>query len=76
MNPTLFYVTDLNAVDGDVDCVEAHSPGGPVGAVGPVCVGPDQHVLTGPGGREKQGWKRFTPNEQTRFPPTSHQILS
>lgn len=40
--------TDLDAINGDVDGVEPHGPGSPVGAVGAVRVGPDQHVLTGP----------------------------
>lgn len=37
----------FNAVNCDVDCVKAHCSRGPVGTVGSISVGTDQHVLTG-----------------------------
>lgn len=40
-------LADLNAVNCDVDCVKAHCSRGPVGTVGSISVGTDQHVLTG-----------------------------
>lgn len=39
--------TYFNAIDGDMDCIEADGSWGPVSAVGPVGVGTDEHVLTG-----------------------------
>lgn len=43
-SPSLAY---LNAVNCDVDCVKAHCSRGPVGTVGSISVGTDEHVLTG-----------------------------
>lgn len=48
----LHSLTYFNAVNGDVDRIEAHCAWSPVGAVGPVSVGTDQHVLTGSVKRE------------------------
>lgn len=39
--------TYFNAIDGDVDCIEAHCSWGPVGAVGSIRVGTNQHIFTG-----------------------------
>lgn len=39
--------TYFDAIDGDMDCVEAYCSWGPVGAVGSISVGTNQHILTG-----------------------------
>lgn len=39
--------TYFDAIDGDVDGIEADSSWSPVSAVGPVSVGTDEHVFTG-----------------------------
>lgn len=47
-NRRLHLHTYFNAINGDVDCIEAYCSWSPVGAVGSISVGSNQHVLTGP----------------------------
>lgn len=41
-------ITNFNAIYGDMNGVKSNGTRGPVSAVSAICVGPDEHVLTGP----------------------------
>lgn len=47
LNVRLDWITYFNAINGDVDRIEADCSWSPIGTVGSISVGTDEHILAG-----------------------------